>query len=111
MTSINRRRLETAIPWIVIGGLLLTWQIAVVALDIKPFVLPSPTAIFAAFIENRGPIMQHAMFTLTSTMSGFALGVANSRLRKLGIEVKRESAKPPHSRGGAIWLERRAHRQ
>jgi NitT/TauT family transport system permease protein len=76
MTSANRRRLEIAFPWIVITGLLVTWQVAVVALDIKPFVLPSPTAVFAAFIENRGPIMQHALFTLTSTMSGFALGVA-----------------------------------
>jgi NitT/TauT family transport system permease protein len=75
MTSTNRRRLEMAIPWIVIGGLLLTWQTAVVTLDIKPFVLPAPTAIFAAFVENRVPIMQHALFTLTSTMTGFGLGV------------------------------------
>src|SRR5258708_15145 len=76
MTSINRRRLEIAIPWIVISALLLTWESAVVACGMKPFVLPSPTAIFAAFVENRGPIMQHALFTLTSTMAGFALGVA-----------------------------------
>jgi NitT/TauT family transport system permease protein len=75
MTRKNRRRLEIAIPWIVITLLLVTWQTVVVVLGIKPFVLPAPTVIFTAFIENRGPIMQHALFTLTSTMSGFALGV------------------------------------
>jgi NitT/TauT family transport system permease protein len=75
MSPSNQRRLELAFPWIVIIGLLAIWQAAVVALGIKPFVLPSPTAVLAAFIENRGPIMQHAMFTLTSTMIGFLLGV------------------------------------
>jgi len=76
MTSKNRRRLETFIPWIVVIVLLAVWQTAVVAFDIKPFILPSPSAILAAFIESRGPILQHAMFTLSSTMAGFALGVA-----------------------------------
>jgi NitT/TauT family transport system permease protein len=75
MTNARRRQLELAFPWLVIAGLLTIWQVAVMALDIKPFVLPSPTVIFAALIENRVPIMQHALFTLTSTMAGFSLGV------------------------------------
>ncbi|MET0222094.1 MAG: ABC transporter permease [Tardiphaga sp.] len=75
MTSRNRRRLEIALPWLVVFGILAIWQAIVVAFGIKPFVLPSPTAILDAFIQSRGPIMQHAMFTLSSTMSGFALGV------------------------------------
>ena len=75
MTRKNRRRLEVSLPWMVIIGILVIWQAAVVALGIKPFVLPAPSAIYAAFIENRGPIMQHALFTLSSTMSGFAFGV------------------------------------
>jgi NitT/TauT family transport system permease protein len=75
MTRKNRRRLEIALPWMVIIGIMVVWQVVVVALGIKPFVLPAPSAIFTAFVDNRGPIMQHALFTLSSTMSGFAFGV------------------------------------
>ena len=75
MTRKTRRRLEIAAPWIVVTVLLAIWQLAVVALGIKPFILPSPTAILEAFMQDRAPIMQHALFTLSSTMSGFAFGV------------------------------------
>jgi NitT/TauT family transport system permease protein len=85
MTSANRRRLEIAFPWLVITGLLLTWQAAVVGFGIAPFVLPSPTAVLAALVENRVPIMHHALFTLTSTMIGFFLGVVFGIL--LGVVI------------------------
>lgn len=75
MTRKNRRRLEIGAPWIVVITLLAVWQIAVVALGVKPFVLPAPTAILEAFMRDRGPIMQHALFTLSSTMTGFTFGV------------------------------------
>ncbi len=75
MTPRARRRLEVLFPWLLVGVLLTVWQTAVVVLGVKPFVLPSPTAIVEAFVQNRGPIMQHALYTLTSTMTGFGLGV------------------------------------
>src|SRR5882724_3767119 len=71
----NRRRLEIAMPWLVIAGLLIVWQAVVVAFGIRPFILPSPVAIYEAFLQYRGPIMDHALFTLFNTMVGFAIGI------------------------------------
>jgi NitT/TauT family transport system permease protein len=75
MTPRARRRLEVLFPWLLIGILVAVWQISVVVFDVKPFVLPAPSDIVTAFIQSRGPIMQHALYTLTSTMTGFAMGV------------------------------------
>jgi NitT/TauT family transport system permease protein len=69
------RRLELVMPWIVILGLLVVWQIVVQVFAIRPFVLPSPAAIVAAFFEYRAPIMDSALFTLVNTLTGFAIGI------------------------------------
>jgi NitT/TauT family transport system permease protein len=69
------RRLELVMPWIAILGLLVLWQIVVQAFGIRPFILPSPTAIVAALLEYRAPIMDSALFTLVNTLSGFAVGI------------------------------------
>lgn len=75
MTVPPRRNLEMAMPWIVIGGLLLVWEVIVRVFKVRSFVLPSPSAIWAAFLEYRQPIIDNALFTLVSTMSGFAIGI------------------------------------
>ncbi len=75
MTPATRHALEIAMPWLIGLAILLVWQCAVVAFDIQSFILPSPTAIFSALIENRAPIIQHASYTLVSTMAGFGLGI------------------------------------
>jgi NitT/TauT family transport system permease protein len=75
MTAQSWRRLNLAMPWLVIGGLLLLWQALVAMLAIPAFVLPAPTAVWDAFQEYRGPILHNAMFTLKNTMLGFALGI------------------------------------
>jgi NitT/TauT family transport system permease protein len=71
----NRRRLELAMPWIVIVGLLILWQTVVQAFHIRQFILPSPVAIYEAFLQYRGPIMDHALFTLANTLTGFGIGI------------------------------------
>ena len=72
-------------PWLVIVGLLIVWQGAVMLFGIASFVLPAPTAIFAAFMQYRAPIMDHALFTLGNTMTGFAIGIAVGGL--LGVVI------------------------
>ena len=89
------RALEFAMPWLVIIGLLVFWQVVVRVFHIAPFVLPAPSAIWAAFLQYRNPITDHALFTLENTLSGFALGIAfgaglgiwigSSRLAYLGL--------------------------
>src|SRR6185369_1077213 len=75
MTSRNWRRLNVAMPWLVIIGLLIVWQAVVEIFDIAAFVLPAPTAVWAAFLEYRDAILHNALFTLKNTMFGFALGI------------------------------------
>jgi NitT/TauT family transport system permease protein len=72
----NRPNLEIAMPWLLGAGILLIWQLAVVAFGIQPFILPSPVEIVRALIENFAPIMQHSTYTLESTMIGFLCGIA-----------------------------------
>src|SRR4249919_1976170 len=75
MTSLNWRRLNVAMPWLVIIGLLVVWQAIVDLFGIAAFVLPAPTAVWAAFLEYRDAILHNALFTLKNTMFGFALGI------------------------------------
>ena len=75
MTPRNWRRLNVAMPWLVIIGLLIVWQAVVDFFGIAVFVLPAPTAVWAAFLEYRDAILHNAMFTLKNTMFGFALGI------------------------------------
>jgi len=83
--SRNRRRLELAMPWIVIAALVLLWQAVVQIFGVRQFILPAPTAILDAFLEYRAPIMDHALFTLVNTLTGFAIGIGVGVL--LGIFI------------------------
>jgi NitT/TauT family transport system permease protein len=85
MTTNLHRKLEIAMPWLLGIGILVIWQLAVVVLGIQPLILPSPTAIFVALMENFAPIMQHSIYTLVSTMIGFLFGVGFGLL--LGIVI------------------------
>jgi NitT/TauT family transport system permease protein len=85
MTARNWRRLNMAMPWIVIIVLLVLWQAVVEIFAIAPFVLPAPTAVWQAFLEYREPILHNALFTLQNTVLGFALGIVVGVL--LGIFI------------------------
>ena len=85
MTSRNWRRLNIAMPWLVIIGLLILWQAVVEIFSIAAFVLPAPTAVWSAFLEYREAILHNALFTLKNTTFGFALGIAVGML--LGIFI------------------------
>jgi NitT/TauT family transport system permease protein len=74
--SRRRRYLELAMPWLVIVGLVIFWQAVVQIFAIAPFVLPAPSAILRAFLQYREPIIDHALFTLVNTLTGFAIGIA-----------------------------------
>lgn len=79
------RRLEKAMPWIVIFGTIALWQFAVRALSIRQFILPAPTDVYIALIKYHEPIMASALFTLVNTMIGFGIGILVGLL--LGIII------------------------
>jgi NitT/TauT family transport system permease protein len=50
------------------------WQVAVVALGIKPFVLPSPLSIGEAFAKSIGPVWTASLQTAFNAIIGLAIG-------------------------------------
>lgn len=81
----TRRQLEVAMPWLVTIGIIVVWELVVIGFGIREFVLPAPTAVFDAFMQFRGPILDHALHTLYTTVIGFAFAVAGGVI--LGVAV------------------------
>lgn len=75
MSPVDFRRLERAMPFLVIGGALLLWQAAVRVLAIQQFILPAPTDVYEALVEYHDPIFSSALFTLENTIVGFGIGI------------------------------------
>ena len=72
-------------PWIATVALFAVWEAAVVILKIPAFFLPPPTAVFKAIVDYWPAIYKHSLFTLSSTLVGFALAVGFGLL--LGLAV------------------------
>ncbi|MEJ3405835.1 ABC transporter permease [Rathayibacter sp. YIM 133350] len=53
---------------------LVLWQLAVLAFDIKPFVLPSPLEIFAQFTKNVATVWQACLVTGANAFIGLVIG-------------------------------------
>lgn len=64
-----------AAPWVFVVGMIIVWQAAVMILNIPPFVLPPPTAVVGAIIQYADAIWFESLFTLGTTLAGFALAV------------------------------------
>jgi len=81
----RRRRLERALPWLVIAGMFLLWEAAVHAFGIAPFILPAPSVIAASMLTWWQPLIANAWATLVTTVIGFLLAVVFGLL--LGIAI------------------------
>jgi NitT/TauT family transport system permease protein len=68
--------LERAAPWLALTVLIVLWEGLVRAFDVRPFILPTPSAVLASTWEFAAPIKMHAWQTFWTTMVGFALAVA-----------------------------------
>ncbi|WP_207457880.1 ABC transporter permease [Azospirillum sp. SYSU D00513] len=79
------RTLQQVMPWLVVIGIFLIWELACVGFAVPEFVLPRPTVVFATMWEFAGPLWQHSSYTLLTTLAGFALAVAGGVL--LGLAV------------------------
>jgi NitT/TauT family transport system permease protein len=72
-------------PWLYTAALFIVWETAVRLFHIPTFFLPPPTAIANAFVEYWGPLYRHSLFTLSTTLIGFAMAVGFGLL--LGLLV------------------------
>ena len=78
-------KLESAMPWLFVAGLLLVWQLACVGFNIPNFLLPRPSVVVQAFVAQFNPIMENSWDTLVRTVIGFILAVVLGAL--LGIAI------------------------
>jgi NitT/TauT family transport system permease protein len=78
-------KLEAAMPWLFVAGLLLVWQLACVGFSIPNFLLPRPSIVAQAFVTQFNPIMENSWDTLVRTVIGFVLAVVLGAL--LGIAI------------------------
>lgn len=72
---LDRKAVRKALPWIVIVGIFVVWELAVRVFEIQQFVLPAPTAIFESLWQWRVPILENAWQTLLTTLIGFAFAI------------------------------------
>ena len=63
------------IPLIVLAVAAAIWELAVVSLDIPPFILPSPIQVMAVLVDSASMLTQHTLYTLQACILGFALAL------------------------------------
>ncbi|WP_027285257.1 ABC transporter permease [Rubritepida flocculans] len=81
----RQRRLQAWLPWMVLIGAFLLWEILVEVFGISTFILPAPTDVWAAAVRWWKPLMDDSLVTLGTTLAGFALAVVGGLL--LGIAI------------------------
>jgi NitT/TauT family transport system permease protein len=68
-------RIRYYLPTIAIFfGVLLVWELAVRVFNIQQFILPAPSAIFAAFVESFPQLVNSGIYTFTEAIGGFIIG-------------------------------------
>ncbi len=75
MYNFDNKQIERWSPWILLLAVVLLWQVLCAALDVSPFIFPSPALILKDFIEYHSVIATHAWRTFWVTMAGFGLAI------------------------------------
>jgi NitT/TauT family transport system permease protein len=74
-SRLRQKAVRSALPWIVLIAIFVMWETVVRAFDIEQFVLPAPTAVFAAGWEWRAEMLDNAWQTFMTTAIGFLFAV------------------------------------
>jgi NitT/TauT family transport system permease protein len=82
---LDRKPVRLALPWLVIGLFFLVWEAGVRVFAVPEFVLPTPSAIFAAGWQFRLAILDNAWQTLFTTVAGFAVAIVFGVLAGVAI--------------------------
>ena len=75
-----RRAAYNASPWLATGGFFLIWEVGCRALNVPPFILPTPSAAIAALIQYRDGIWINASHTMITTLLGFGLEIGRAHV-------------------------------
>lgn len=74
LANLCLRVLRTLAPGLFLVGCVAAWQLGVVAFQVKPYVLPAPTAIMERLYRSWSILEPHTWTTLEETLVGFFLG-------------------------------------
>jgi NitT/TauT family transport system permease protein len=76
------KRTQTALSFIVFFVL---WELAVVVLEIRSYILPRPTEILQALMKYHGQLLFALLFTIRSLLLGYVVAVAAGILLSLPV--------------------------
>jgi NitT/TauT family transport system permease protein len=82
---LRNKTFRRVLPWLVILVLMLVWEAVVRVFAIPSFILPAPSAVFAAFWQWHWSILGDAWHTFVTTAIGFGIAIVVGLL--LGIAV------------------------
>lgn len=63
------------LPWCITIAFFVIWQVACVALGIQSFIIPTPIEVAKTLATYPSVIVGHGLYTLVTTLTGFALAV------------------------------------
>lgn len=72
---LDRPPVRRSLPWLVVVGMFVFWELLVRVFSIEQFVLPAPSVIFAALWQWRWLILENSWQTLMTTLVGFGLAI------------------------------------
>ena len=72
-----------ALPWITSIGLLVLWEACVWIFRIPLYVLPAPSQVVAALVNEAGVLFEHSLVTVAEALAGMGIALALSLV--LGI--------------------------
>lgn len=72
-----RKRLGDALPPVVVFlGVILTWELSLTLLGVRQFLMPKPSVIVQALVDQRADLSRGAIYTATEAIGGLVIGSA-----------------------------------
>ncbi len=81
MTDLRREALKHAMPWLVLAGLLIVWEVCCIVFNVPEIILPRPTKVFTVFVARFDILLAFCWDTLWTTLLGFLMAIAGGSLK------------------------------
>ncbi len=84
--GVRLRRRDVLVPLATAALVLVAWQLVVVFGIVPNFLLPSPTQVVAAIVEDAGLLAQHSASTVVEALLGLVIGVVVGSLVAVAMD-------------------------